>query len=180
MMTFDGTLVAPRGTNAPSLEAIALGLARRPRFAGQTSRPFNVLAHSFLVADLIEDEAVKVHGLLHDAAESIVGDIPTPWKTDADRRRENDIMARIYRSLVMEPYGETEIMIVDAADGHALMAETMLLMPASCPIPRLAIDDSALKLASDWIGLCNADDWGIDDHWQKLWCRLVRAAIQKL
>ena len=99
MTTFDGTFVAPGGTNAPSLEAIALGLARRPRFAGQTSQPFNVLAHSFLVADLIEDEAVKVHGLLHDAAEAIVGDIPTPWKTDADREREGEIIARVYDSL---------------------------------------------------------------------------------
>ncbi len=174
MMTFDGQIFLPGGTNAPSLEAIALGLARRPRFAGQTSRPFNVLAHSFLVADLIEDPAVKVHGLLHDAAEAVVGDIPTPWKTSHDEGREIQILDRIYASLGLDPEQPARIWeTVKDADRDALQAEATLLMPPSIQelgIVFLDAADPALALAEKWIQ-CNKWDW------QQEWCRRVRAAV---
>ena len=179
-MLFDGTLFIPGGTNAPSLEAIALGLARRPRFAGQTSRPFNVLAHSFLVADLIEDPTVKVHGLLHDAAEAIVGDIPSTWKTEADVDREVEIICRIYKSLGLELPTVEEDGTVAFADHLALQAEATLLMPdaiADCgtgEIPRLMNCDPAVKKAADWIAI------GDRDYWQPIWCQRVMAAVQKL
>lgn len=59
-------------------------LGRMNRFLGHTRRPYTVLEHSLLVAEILqmrgEDPAVVMAGLLHDAKEAYVGDIPTPIK----------------------------------------------------------------------------------------------------
>lgn len=69
------------------IEDIAHGLSRVARWNGQTSGewPYSVAQHSLMV------EAIAVHGglvrrwqraaLLHDAAEYVVGDLITPFKT---------------------------------------------------------------------------------------------------
>jgi len=56
---------------------IAHGLARQYRFGGHSKLPFSVLQHSICVSTACQS---KLAGLLHDAAEAYIGDIPTPLK----------------------------------------------------------------------------------------------------
>lgn len=62
-----------------SLDDIARGLARAPRYAGQTERPYSVLQHSLLVAHMVEPRH-RLHALLHDAPEAYLCDVPSPAK----------------------------------------------------------------------------------------------------
>ncbi|MDB5415076.1 MAG: uncharacterized protein JWR10_3411 [Rubritepida sp.] len=75
--------------HAPDLEMlrlteIATSLSRIARFLGHTHGPcaYSVAQHSCHVADLLADQplAVRRAGLLHDAHEALIGDLPTPVK----------------------------------------------------------------------------------------------------
>ena len=103
-----GEYLLPTSSRAPSLETIALALARTPRWRGVTRSFFPVLAHSYLASTLIAypyhlahpmRAELQLHALLHDAAETITGDLPSTWKTEADRAREEAIQRQIYDSL---------------------------------------------------------------------------------
>ena len=63
---------------------ISLALSRVPRFGGHTRRPYSVAQHSVLVAELLESAGhpghVVLQGLLHDATEAYVMDLPRPLK----------------------------------------------------------------------------------------------------
>jgi hypothetical protein len=110
----------------PTLDDIAIGLSRTMRFAGQTPHPYSVLCHTFVVATLLDD-GVKIHGLLHDAAEAIVGDVPTPWKAREHANNEGYINSLLYKALEVPPptlEQEEQVFDVDhavrAAEAHAL------------------------------------------------------------
>ena len=73
------------GSEDMDIEAIAHALSRIPRFGGHAlSRSYNVAYHSLRVSELLEKQGasldVQLWGLLHDAAEHVIGDIPTPLK----------------------------------------------------------------------------------------------------
>lgn len=61
------------------IEDIAHGLSHVPRFAGQTYKFYSVAQHSINVSQRV-DLAVKMEGLLHDASEAYLMDIPKPIK----------------------------------------------------------------------------------------------------
>lgn len=71
------------------IEDIAHGLARVARWNGQTSGPaaFSVAQHSLLVEQIAGElqpgssAADRMAVLLHDAAEYVIGDLITPFKT---------------------------------------------------------------------------------------------------
>jgi uncharacterized protein len=60
------------------IEDIAHGLSLQCRFAGQCRRFYSVAEHSVHVATLMDHN--KLSGLLHDAAEAYLTDLPTPLK----------------------------------------------------------------------------------------------------
>ena len=70
------------------IEDIAHGLARVARWNGQTLGPhaFSVAQHSVLVDDIAAalnpswSSRERLHALLHDAAEYVVGDLISPFK----------------------------------------------------------------------------------------------------
>lgn len=72
------------------LNVIAQGLARIGRFGGRGRYYYPVLAHSFVVGDLME-WPWKIYGYLHDMAEVIVGDVGHPFKTDEQREVESAV-----------------------------------------------------------------------------------------
>ena len=62
-----------------SITEIAHALSLINRFTGQTSWPYSVAQHSFILSLLVSDEN-KLDALLHDAAECYLGDVASPLK----------------------------------------------------------------------------------------------------
>jgi len=204
MITFDGQHISPQNNTAPSLETIALSLARQCRFGGQIRQWYCVLAHSFLVSDLcrLAPNPTPSHylvSLLHDAGESVCGDIPTPWKTEADNKRENEILSRIYDSLGLQHMWPLTIDLAKSIsyfDLLALRAEATLLMPLEVlqkkhssiePILRGQMNHweyYALKRAKYYIISC---EYNYIENWlaqgglmQTKWIRNVQKSITML
>jgi hypothetical protein len=61
------------------IQDIAVSLSRLNRFKGHTRLPITVAQHSVDVSRLVPDVDAK-WGLLHDAAEAYIGDMPGPLK----------------------------------------------------------------------------------------------------
>jgi hypothetical protein len=123
-----------RPKNIP-LEDIALGLSRQPRFVGQTTRPYSVAQHSLLVMELVPYH--KMYALIHDAAEALLCDIPTPAK-EAMRilskgdspydKLEDRLYRAICRTVGIKPKWRVSVKI---ADSMARPIEASLLHPKS-------------------------------------------------
>lgn len=132
MITASGQQVWPNGTRypqggAPTIADIAQGLGRMVRFAGQTPIYYTVLCHTLVVADLV-DEEYRAFALLHDAPESMIADVPSPWKDDARRALEEQLMERISRTHGLQwPWPEEAANAVRVADLAAMVAEARVL-----------------------------------------------------
>ena len=72
-------VLAPRA-ELITIEAIARGLSRICRWGGHTREWFSVAQHSVLVSRCLPRETA-LWGLLHDASEAYLGDVPRPVKT---------------------------------------------------------------------------------------------------
>ena len=107
---------------------IARGLSRLPRFAGQTSEFYSVASHSLNVARILPDKH-KLQGLMHDAAEAFVGDLPTPFKRNIPAFGELEhriwvaICERFGIAVELDP-------LVKRADSTMLVSERDILKPA--------------------------------------------------
>lgn len=112
------------------IEDIAHALSLACRFAGHCSRLYTVGEHSLLVARHVPPEDA-LWGLLHDAAEAYLPDMPRPlkrlpefaWYRQAERRVMDAICDRF-------GLPRTEPESVKAADLRALATEARDLMPA--------------------------------------------------
>lgn len=62
-----------------TIEDIALGLSRQFRFNGHSSKAFTVAQHSVMVSYMVCEKSA-LQGLLHDAPEAYIGDLPSPLK----------------------------------------------------------------------------------------------------
>ena len=113
MITYSGIHVT-REFGAPCVRDIAVQAMRIPRFCGSAGIFFPIGMHLLLVADLLPPE-LEHHGLLHDAAEVCVSDIPRPMKSLAQRAIERRVLRRIYQSLGLAlPTKEQEAAIHEA------------------------------------------------------------------
>lgn len=121
MITYCGTHVT-REFGVPNIRDIAVGAMRIPRFCGSTGLWWPVGMHLLLVADLLPDE-LEADGLLHDAAEICVNDVPRPMKTKAQRKVEHRVLKRIYSSLGLRYPGPDVEALVHTADIRAVNVE---------------------------------------------------------
>jgi hypothetical protein len=61
------------------IEDVAHALAAIPRFGGHLNKPYSVAQHCCMVCDMLDDD-LALEGLLHDASEAYLLDIPSPVK----------------------------------------------------------------------------------------------------
>lgn len=107
LQTFTGKpldLIDPKPEQVDILD-IALGLSRIPRWNGQTSRFYSVAEHSIAAAALLRQEdgpLFALIGLLHDASEAYLGDVPKPLKRILPEYEE--VESRLM-SVVFKKYG---------------------------------------------------------------------------
>jgi hypothetical protein len=149
MITYTGRSVWPPDSEnftgqPPSWQDIAVGLARQIRFAGQTPRLYSVLPHSIVVANIMPPEH-RIHGLLHDAPEAILGDVVTTWKHDVTKHDEAHLLGLIYGDFGIEYASFEADEAVKLADYAALRAEAHALGHAQAERwwPRAEFDDLA-------------------------------------
>jgi hypothetical protein len=126
------------------LEDIAHSLSNQCRFAGHCKSFYSVAQHSVLVSRRVPVEHAR-WGLLHDAAEAYLVDLPRPIKRCSamgDLYRE--IEARLMRAICERfglPFGEPPE--VKAIDNAMLMTEKRDVMPPS-PVEWHCTDEKAL------------------------------------
>jgi hypothetical protein len=124
------------------LEDIAAALSKKCRFGGHCRQFYSVASHSMLVGlGLLADECppdVILWGLLHDAAEAYLEDLPRPLKDVLPGYRASEERLLI---VIAERFGLTWPMPVDVVrwDNIALVIEAHALMPQVLPhLPELA------------------------------------------
>lgn len=116
---------------------IAWALSRMPRFSGHSIPyiPYSVAQHCIRVAEELKEYGPKMqmHGLLHDAAEAYINDLPSPVKHipeihEVIKRLEDKLMDAIYESLKLDLPNEEEEKIVKIADKNQQAVEAYNFM----------------------------------------------------
>jgi hypothetical protein len=147
MQTFTGKAfwpLDPRRTEVDPVD-IAHSLAQQVRFAGHTPEPYTIAQHSVLVSKRAEELAtagalrgvieIAQWGLLHDATEAYLVDVPRPVKRSLPEYQEieRNLAAAIWCRFVA-PENSTWSMRayphVERADNEILSAEAAVFFPA--------------------------------------------------
>ncbi len=123
------------------IEAIANSLSKIPRFCGNTFGTWSVAAHCVL-ATYYCDDRFKLETLLHDAAEIVISDIPSPVKAYLHRKTvngdgtmsvlqelENRILKAVYKKH-NAVWSDESLACVHEADQKAGLIEGKLFMPS--------------------------------------------------
>lgn len=111
------------------IEDIAHALSMKCRYGGHASKFYSVAQHSVHVSEIVAPEHA-MWGLLHDASEAYLPDVPRPVKPHIPGFR--DMEANVMKA-VAEKFGLTgeEPAEVKAADHGILYDEMVVLMPAA-------------------------------------------------
>jgi len=104
------------------IQDIAHALSRITRFGGHTpwKRLYSVAEHSILVSQFLKSE-LRLYGLLHDAAEAYMMDLPSPLKILLPEYKEIErrLEAKIFERFVGEQPSVEKWSIVKKADVEA-------------------------------------------------------------
>ncbi len=126
----------------PSPMAVAMHLARLPRFGGSLREDcdhWSVLHHSLLVCEIAKQafvqscypsdghseklDRIMMGALVHDATEIAIMDIPRPFKIQEMRAFEVRLLNQLYEAWGLTHSGEDVGKAVKAADTMALVLE---------------------------------------------------------
>ena len=116
---------------------IAWALSRMPRFSGHSIPyiPYSVAQHCIQVAKELAPHGprIQLHGLLHDAAEAYINDLPSPVKHIPEihaviSKLEDKLLLTIYEALGIVPPTEEEEIVVKIADKHQQAVEAYNFM----------------------------------------------------
>lgn len=117
------------------IEDIGWALAHQCRFGGHCKQFYSVAEHSIFVSDLASGykeglENVRLEGLLHDAAEAYIIDIPSPLKSLLKDYKiiERKFEAVIRQAFSMGEQGPGMKRLIKDADRMALATEARDLM----------------------------------------------------
>lgn len=105
-----------------NMEDIAHSLALLCRFNGHCQKFYSVAQHSVIVSQIVNSPRDRLPALLHDAAESYIGDIIIPFKNSLNqvKKIEKEIMDAVHSRFGVGNYDADE---VKRADKIALFAE---------------------------------------------------------
>ncbi len=146
MLTYTGIEIDPLNPREDQISAldIAVSLGRINRHAGHTRLPFSDAQHCLLVASRVkkyitstnwQDKPIKqvelvLKALLHDAAEYLTNDIPSPIKQALKPRIceiEDRIQNTIYKTFNLSPPTKEEKNLIKNEDIAAFNLETSRL-----------------------------------------------------
>lgn len=131
MITYTGVQMHPGGENVPTEMDIAVGMCRITRYAGALWVP--LAAHSVLVAELAFQRSVGARnvafccGLLHDAHETVTGEVTRHYKPKEMKPYENELDELIFPAfgLDVEAYRQASALFKEA-DTAALALEATI------------------------------------------------------
>lgn len=117
----DGTMHAIGKPFTPCIETIAQSLAFTNRYNGSIGT-YSVAQHCVLVARQLPPE-LRLAGLLHDAPETYLGDMPAPLKAYCP---DYCNLEAFYHNVIDEYFGiDTQSTAVHAADMRVFSAESV-------------------------------------------------------
>jgi len=109
-----------------SIFDIAHALSNTCRYAGHPNKFYSVAQHSVLVSQLVPPQ-YALYGLLHDAAEAYINDIPAPAKELPELQGYKLLEDKILK-VILEKYGLSELPDeVKIADVRLLITEKKVL-----------------------------------------------------
>jgi len=117
------------------IEDIAHSLSMQCRFNGHCSRFYSVAEHSIIVAEDLAgtgySSEMQLYGLLHDAAEAYICDLPRPLKNciDGYKLYELDIQSVIYDAFNIDYPSSSERLTIKHVDDALLKYEGRHIMP---------------------------------------------------
>lgn len=134
---------------------VAWALSHEPRWGGATDRHFSVAEHSMWVARIVRKlvpreraDLASLHGLLHDAHEAYLKDVPTPLKR---LLHSYEVLAQGVQLAILDHFelAEPDVVIsraVKLADGYSAWFEARGLLASAvsdCELipPQDIIDD---------------------------------------
>lgn len=122
------------------IDDIAHALSMTCRFGGHCLRFYSVSQHSVLVSRALP-RPYKLWGLLHDASEAYVVDVPRPLKywLEGYKRIENDVMRAISTRFQLSPEMPAEVKRVDVAILADEAAQLMAPPPEPWHLPEPAL-----------------------------------------
>lgn len=115
------------------IELVARSLSRECRYMGLPEHFYSVAQHSVIVSHMVP-ERLALEGLLHDVAEVITRDQPTPWKKHINSFVARSIVCRLENSL-MDAYGVTDFSPLDVKIADTILYQIerdALLMNRDC------------------------------------------------
>ncbi len=130
--TFTGKMINPLDPDPALIDIvdIAHALSHQCRFGGHTKGFYSVAQHSLFVSSAIQEKSQQLAGLLHDATEAYLLDIPSPVKNQITgyRQAEDRLSAIIAAKFGFQyPYHQA---VLDA-DAFALEWEWKYVMDGS-------------------------------------------------
>lgn len=111
-----------------NIKDIAWALSHIPRFGGHAKKFVSVAEHSIYVA-MLSPKSLALEGLLHDAAEAYILDMPSPIKQFLPdyRAMEHKILSAIYCKYILGVPTSREVKDADKAQ---LQMEAHYLVPS--------------------------------------------------
>lgn len=134
LQTFTGRQVAPLAPRVSdiAIEDIAHALSHLCRFGGHVRTFYSVAQHSVLVSHALPTE-LALWGLLHDASEAYLVDLPTPIKSAGPlsgyRGIESLLQRTIYQAFGLA--GDEPVQVHDADQALLVLEARALFAPAA-------------------------------------------------